>query len=136
MSAPDELLDTNVLVYAFSTDPRAARAEELLAKGCTVGVQGLNEFANVARRKLGMNWEEIGAAISIIRTLCPRILPLDAETHAEALVQAQRNNLSFYDALVVAAALRANCTTLWSEDMQHGRVIDGQLRIANPFMGE
>ncbi|MEJ6783515.1 PIN domain-containing protein [Aminobacter sp. Piv2-1] len=136
MSAPDELLDTNILVYAFSTDPRGKTAEELLAKGCSVGVQGLNEFANVARRKLGMNWEEIGAAISIIRTLCPRILPLDAETHAEALVQAQRNNLSFYDALVVAAALRANCTTLWSEDMQHGRVIDGRLRIANPFMVE
>ncbi|WP_406872810.1 PIN domain-containing protein [Aminobacter sp. P9b] len=135
MAAADELLDTNVLVYAFTIDPRSVTAEKLLAKGCTVSVQGLNEFANVARRKLGMNWREIGDALAIIRTLCPRILPLDVETHAEAVTQAERLGLSFYDALVVAAALRANCTTLWSEDMQHGRVIDGRLRILNPFAG-
>ncbi|KQU72922.1 hypothetical protein ASC75_04445 [Aminobacter sp. DSM 101952] len=44
MAAPDELLDTNILVYAFTTDPRCATAEKLLAKGCLVSVQGLNEF--------------------------------------------------------------------------------------------
>ncbi|GAA4122027.1 PIN domain-containing protein [Aminobacter aganoensis] len=136
MAAPDGLLDTNILVYAFTTDPRCATAEKLLAKGCLVSVQGLNEFANVAHRKLGMSWSEIGDALTIIRTLCPRILPLDVETHAEAVAQAGRHGLSFYDALVIAAALRANCATLWSEDMQHGRIIDGRLRILNPFAVE
>jgi predicted nucleic acid-binding protein len=52
ISAPGEFLDSNVLVYAFTTDPRAARAQGLLARGCTISVQGLNEFTNVARRKL------------------------------------------------------------------------------------
>lgn len=133
MAAVDELLDTNILVYAFTSDPRSQQAEQLLAKGCSISVQGLNEFANVAHRKLGMSWAEVGEATTIIRTLSKRVLPLDAETHAEALTQAERNGLSFYDALVVATALRANCTMLWSEDMQHGRVIEDRLQIVNPF---
>ncbi|WP_269931391.1 PIN domain-containing protein [Aminobacter sp. HY435] len=133
MAAADELLDTNILVYAFTTDPRSKTAEQLLARGCSVSVQGLNEFANVAHRKLGMSWAEIGDAIAIIRTLCPRVLPLNAEIHTEALRLAEHDGLSFYDALVVATALCANCTVLWSEDMQHGRVIEGRLRIVNPF---
>ncbi len=136
MTAADELLDTNVLVYAFTTDPRGKTAEQLLSRGCSVGAQGLNEFASVAHRKLGMSWSEIGEAIAIIRTLCPRVLPLDVDTNAEAIALAERHGLSFYDALVVATALRAGCTTLWSEDMQHGHIIDGRLRILNPFAAE
>ncbi len=67
-----EFLDTNVLVYAFSTDPRTKAAEQLLAKGCLVSLQGLNEFTNVARRKLGMEWNEIRDALGSIRVLCPQ----------------------------------------------------------------
>ena len=74
-SSPEEFLDTNILVYAFSTDPRGGIAEDLLAKGCAVGLQGLNEFTNVARRKLGMDWAEIRAWLEIIRALCPTVLP-------------------------------------------------------------
>ena len=60
MSAlPGELLDTNVLVYAFTSDRRAGAAQALLERGCLVSVQGLNEFANVARRRLGMSWREL-----------------------------------------------------------------------------
>lgn len=136
MAAADELLDTNILVYAFTNDARSMTAEKLLAKGCTVSVQGLNEFANVARRKLGMSWSEISEALTLVRTLCPRVLPLDVDTNADAISLAERHGLSFYDALVVATALRASCTTLWSEDMQHGRLVEGRLRILNPFAAE
>jgi len=58
-----DFLDSNVLVYAFTSDPRAVAAQGLLERGCATSVQGLNEFANVARRKLGMNWEEIREAL-------------------------------------------------------------------------
>ena len=51
ISTPREFLDSNVLVYAFTTDPRAARAQGLLARGCTISVQGLNEFTNVGVRR-------------------------------------------------------------------------------------
>jgi predicted nucleic acid-binding protein len=130
---PGEFLDSNVLVYAFTDDPRAAAAQALLDRGCTISVQGLNEFANVARRKLGHSWDEIRAALAVIRDLCPAILPVDLDTHEAALRLAERYGFVMFDALMVAAALKAGSTTLWSEDMQDGMLIDGTLRIANPF---
>jgi predicted nucleic acid-binding protein len=132
-STPGEFLDSNVLLYAFTTDPRAERAQRLLARGCIISVQGLNEFTNVARRKLGMTWAEVREALTAIRTLCRAILPLDIDMHTEALRVAERYGCAIFDALVVAAALRADCRILWSEDMQDGLVVDARLRIANPF---
>ena len=130
---PGEFLDSNVLVYAFTTDPRAARAQELLERGCIVGVQELNEFTNVARRRIGLTWGEVREALAAVRTLCRTILPVDIDTHADALRIAERYGYAIFDALIVASALCANCGVLWSEDMQDGIVIDGRLRIANPF---
>ena len=49
---------------------------------------------------------------------------------------AERYGFAIFDALIVASALQARSETLWSEDMQHGMVIDGRLRIANPFRTE
>jgi predicted nucleic acid-binding protein len=49
------------------------------------------------------------------------------------LTLAERHGFAFYDALLVAAALRAGCTRLYSEDLQHGQVVDRQLRILDPF---
>ena len=130
---PGEFLDSNVLVYAFTTDQRALRAQELLDRGCAVGVQGLNEFTNVARRKLDMTWDEVRAALTAIRALCRMVLPIDINTHTDALRIAERYGYGIFDALMVASALRGNCGVLWSEDMQDGIVIDGRLTIANPF---
>jgi predicted nucleic acid-binding protein len=127
-------LDTNILIYVFSTDQRAARAEELLSQQCATGVQNLNEFANVARRKLGMSWEELRAALTAIRRLCPSIVPLDLEIHSTGLELAERYRLSIFDGLIVAAAVKAGCATLWSKDMQHGLVIEKRLTISNPFL--
>ena len=126
-------LDSNVLVYAFTTDRRAAVAQALLQTRPTISVQGLNEFANIARRKLGMDWQEVREAISALRMLCPTILALELATHDEALRIAERYGYSMFDALVIASALQAGSDTLWSEDMQDGMVIDDRLRISNPF---
>jgi predicted nucleic acid-binding protein len=130
---PSDFLDTNILVYAFTVDPRAARAQALLERGCVIGVQGLNEFANVAKRKLLMSWAEIREALSAIRTFCGTIVPMDVETNNDAVRIADRYGCAFFDALMIASALRANCGILWSEDMRDGLIIDQRLRIANPF---
>ena len=132
-ATPGEFLDSNVLVYGFTSDPRAHEAQELLARGCTASVQGLNEFVNVARRKLGMTWVEVRDALAAIRTLCPTILPIDIDTHTDALQIAERYRLSIFDALMVTAALRVDCRILWSEDMHDGLIVEGRLRVANPF---
>jgi predicted nucleic acid-binding protein len=128
-----DFLDSNVLVYAFTADPRAGPAQALLDRGCTISVQGLNEFANVARRKLGKSWQELRDDLAAIRTVCVAVVPIDVDTHEAALRLAERHGFAFYDALIVAAAIQARSTTLWSEDMHPGMLIDGTLRIANPF---
>jgi predicted nucleic acid-binding protein len=130
---PGGFLDTNVLVYAFTSDPRGSTARALLERDFVISVQGLNEFANVARRKLAMSWAEVGEALSAIRTLCRTIRPLDLETHLDALGIAERYGYSIFDALIIAAALRARCRLLFSEDLQDGMVIDCRLRIVDPF---
>jgi predicted nucleic acid-binding protein len=126
--------DTNILVYVIGQhDERTAPAEALLAGGGIVSVQVLNELAAVAHRKLRMSWEEITEALAAIRMLCPAPVPLTVETHDSALRIASRYRFHTYDALVVAAALEAECTTMYSEDLQSDQVIDGTLTIRNPF---
>lgn len=126
--------DSNVLVYTLAADdPRAAVAATLLAQGGTVSVQVLNEFANVAYRKMKLSWAEVSAALASLRILCAPPLPLTVATHEAALAIATRYQFSFYDALIVASALEADCTMLFSEDMQDGQVIGGRLTIQDPF---
>ncbi|MDB5654248.1 MAG: hypothetical protein JWQ94_1861 [Tardiphaga sp.] len=60
-------------------------------------------------------------------------MPLTVDIHQSGLRLAERYGFSIYDSFIVAAALAADCDTLWSEDMQHGMLIDARLRIANPF---
>ena len=131
---PDSrFFDTNIVIYAFAAgDPRSARAEALVAGGGVIGVQVLNEFTNVTRRKLRWQWEQIEAALAVIEELLGPARPLTAAVHAGAVVLARDHELSFYDALIVAAALDAGCEVLFSEDLQHGQKF-GALRVENPF---
>ncbi len=126
--------DTNVLIYAVAKDdPRSARAEELLDAGGMLSVQILNEFVSVARRKILMSWSEVTEALDAFQVLCPSPLPITIETHQTAVEIARKQGCNIYDALVVAAALAAGCTMLYSEDFQDGQTIDGRLTIRNPF---
>jgi predicted nucleic acid-binding protein len=127
-------LDTNVLVYATSNDPRCERAQALIAAGGTISVQVLNELVNVLRKKLKRDWGAIEKAVSDFRNVLDPVLPLTPETHDAAIALAREHSLSFYDALIVASALEANCEVLFTEDMQHGRTI-GTLTVRNPFIG-
>ena len=124
--------DSNILIYAFSTDRRRRRAIEVLAGGGAISAQVLNEFTNVLRNKQKQDWPVIELAVATIRRQFPKITPLSAETHAAAIAIARDHGFSFYDALIVAAALKAGCDMLFSEDMQDGRVVGG-LTIRNPF---
>jgi predicted nucleic acid-binding protein len=130
---PGSFFDTNVVLYLASGDrAKADRAESLIATGGIVSVQVLNEVANVARRKMRLPWDETLAFLSTVRALLP-VEKLTIETHETGLVLAERYGFSIYDSMIAAAALLADCDTLWSEDMQDGMLIDARLRIANPF---
>ena len=115
MKGDKAFFDTNVLIYAFAKDdPRTEAAETLLDKGGAVGVQVLNEFVAVAVGKLVMPWDEVLEALSAIRVLCPSPVPLTMETHDAALGIVGRYGYHIYDSLVIAAALEASCSTLYS----------------------
>ena len=126
-------LDTNVLIYAFSEDARRDRARELLREGGAISVQSLNEFANVARRKLGIDWTEVRDSLTVIASRCGPALPLTPELSREGLRLAERYCLSVYDGMSVAAALALECDAVLSEDMHAGLEIDGKLTVVNPF---
>jgi predicted nucleic acid-binding protein len=134
MSA-DVFLDTNILIYGVvHRHVRTRRAESLLCQGCTISVQVLNEFTNVARRKLTRTWPEINQAVGALRVLFPDPKAILPATHAAALVIVQREGFAFYDPLIIASAIEAGCATLLSEDMQSGRVVADGLTIRNPFL--
>ena len=123
-----------MLIYAVAeNDPRSTQAEELLSSGGVLSVQILNEFVSVARRKILMPWSEVTEALDAFRVLCPAPLPITIEMHEAALKIAEKHGYHIYDALVVAAALEAGCSTLYSEDLHDGQTIDGQFTIRNPF---
>jgi predicted nucleic acid-binding protein len=130
--------DTTILIYSISSgEPRAGVAEKLLAEGGWISVQVLNEFVAVARRKLNMSWGETREALLAIRALCEPPTTLSVETHEAALEIAARYGYSIYDALILTAAMEADCDTLYTEDMQNDQVIDlprGSLTIRNPFL--
>jgi predicted nucleic acid-binding protein len=129
-----DFLDINVLIYAVAkNDPRAVKAEALLASGGIVGVQSLNEFVSVARRKLGMRWKEVKEFLDLICILCPDPVPISLDTHKAALAIAEKYGYSIFDALIASVALESGCKTLYSEDLQDGQIINRQLTIRNPF---
>jgi predicted nucleic acid-binding protein len=126
-------LDTNIIIYAFSSnDPRRDKAEALLHAGGIISVQVLNEFVNVSRRKIHRDWDEIQDALTILRALLDPPQPLTIDTHEVAIGVAREYGFGFYDALIVAAALRAGCPMLYSEDLHAGQVIE-RLTIHNLF---
>ena len=103
-------------------------------RDATISVQVLNEFANVARRKWKYSWSEVSGAVALVRTYVAHVRPVDEATHDLGRALAERYKLNIYDGFIVAAAYLAECDTLYSEDMQHGMVIDGALTITNPFL--
>jgi predicted nucleic acid-binding protein len=125
--------DTNILVYAFSSqEAHSAIALGLLMSGGTVGVQTLNEFVNVLMGKVKESWRDTLAWLEIIDRLCPLPIPLTLSVHQQGLRIAQRTGYRIHDSMLLAAALEAECTIFYSEDMHDGQIIDG-LTIRNPF---
>lgn len=80
-----------------------------------------------------MPGEDVIEALDAIRVLFPYPGAITIETHEAALEIAQKYGLGIYDSLIVAAALEAHCSALYSEDLEDGQIINGKLTIRNPF---
>lgn len=129
---PTPFFNSNVLLYlAASTTQKAQTAEERVKLGGVISVQVLNECISVLRGKLRTSWHDIDMFLTGVRANC-QVVPLTEATHDLARAYAERFGFRIYDASILAAANLAGCDTLWSEDMQHGQVVDG-VTIRNPF---
>lgn len=125
-------LDTNLLVYAQSDDPKGEIARQAILAGGTISVQVINEFTAVLRRKFRLEWDEIADAVADVRAALDPVRPVGIDTWAAAVALARQHRLGFHDSLILASALDAGCDTLLTEDLQAGRRIEG-LTIVNPF---
>ena len=129
----ETFIDTNVLIYLMSSDEiKATRAEQIMEAGDVISIQVLNEFTSVARRKLLMSWDEIREFTWIVRAICT-VENLSDSIYDLGCQLAERYSIGVYDAMIVASALNGGCTTLFSEDMQDGLIIEKKLTISNPF---
>ena len=132
-----EFIDTNVLVYADDRrDPRKRdRARELIRalmhdRRGVLSLQVLQEFFAAATRKLGLSsWDAKRRVIVYSRFDTVTLAPVDL---LAAIDLHRLHRISIWDSLIVRAALNANCTTLHTEDLSSGQVIES-LAISNPF---
>jgi len=127
-----DFIDSNVILYLLDGGWKADRAEAVLAAGGTISVQVLNEVLVNCVRKAGMELAEAGEFLAGIRRLC-RVVDLTLDVHDVGRAVAARYGLSIYDAMIVGAALVAGCDRVLSEDMQDGLIVEGGLRVVNPF---
>lgn len=132
------LLDTNLLVYADSADePDKQRlAIDLIkqhraAATAVLSTQVLQEFVNVALRKLRLPHALIRQRLDFYGGF--EVVPATVDLMAGALDLHVLHSLSFYDALILRAAIVSGCQQLLTEDMQHGATFGG-VRIVNPFL--
>ena len=131
--------DSNVIVYAISTsDPvKSKRARALLGSAVenrrgVVSAQVLGETFVTLTRKIPKPLPREAAFADIKALSCLRIVPLTGDLVFRAVELQGEHQLSYWDALIVAAAEDAGCTVLWSEDLSDGRVY-GSVMVRNPF---
>jgi len=135
-------LDTNIFVYAFLASEPRKRAKAIdLIEAClgsgrgSVSYQVVQEFVNVARKKFAtaLNASDCKAFIDAAMQPLNRVASSTSLIHT-ALDLQDELRYSFYDCLMVAAALQSGADILYTEDLQHWQLVRGTLRIVNPFL--
>jgi len=130
-------LDTNILIYAYSEDePKkqfiVLQLIDSFEDNVIISKQVINELSNILLKKFKLGSDQVENVLLEIDNVLP-IADFDLTTQIKALKLKDRYQFQYYDALIVATALENNCTVVYSEDMQHEMLIDGNLKIINPF---
>ena len=128
-------LDTNIFVYTQSsveTKKRNISMEIIESYDCHTSTQVLNEISNVLTKKLNMPIHEVKQIISAINANCT-ISVVNYNTVQKALDLKERYAYSYYDSLILAAAIESDCQKIFSEDMSNKQIIENTLEILNPF---
>jgi len=134
-------LDTNIFVYSFdaSAPAKARRAGQLIRQAVATGKgiishQVAQEFFNMALRRFAQPMSVAEAEQYLVTVFLPLMAVHSSQAlYAEELRFSERYHLSWYDALIVAAAIEGQSRLLYSQDLQHGQRF-GDLQVQNPFL--
>ena len=134
-------IDTNIFVYCFDDrqPDKKVRAQALISDALHTGNgiiswQVIQEFLNVSTRKFLVPLKPVDAKVYLQKVLHPlcHVFP-DLDLYGAALDILAKTGYSFYDSLIIAAALRGRCAMLYSEDLHSGHNVD-RLKVVNPFI--
>lgn len=128
-------LDTNIIVYAHTNINREKQktSQNIIAeKDTVISTQVLQETANTLVKKFRQSWQDVMKVLD--EASSNNELHLNRKHTLKTACQiAEKYQFSFYDSLIIASALECGCYTLYSEDLQHGQIIEDKLKIINPF---
>jgi predicted nucleic acid-binding protein len=130
-------LDTNILVYAYSgteLDKQLISRNILSANHTAVSTQVLQELVNTLVRKFKVDYPTAAKTVRECIQNSSTVHQNDRNTILRACQIGERYRFSFYDSLIITAALESRCAILYSEDLQHHQKIDNMLMIVNPFI--
>jgi predicted nucleic acid-binding protein len=127
-------LDSNIILYLMGEDvSRIEKVETLMQQQPIISTQVVNEVVNVCLRKFSLPVEKTFALANGLLDNC-EVVPVDTAIVRSAMNIFLTHKISHWDSLIVAAALQAECKTLYTEDGQHNQIIEKQLRLLNPFV--
>lgn len=142
MPNPLSFCDSNIGLYQFLIDPDSDRSEEIKKhniainltnqKNILISTQVINEVCAVLCKKAKLSEIKIKQIIEEFYQGCI-VMDIDRNIIVIASDLRTQYNFSFWDSLIVASALSGGADTLYSEDMQDGLIVSGQLNIINPF---
>lgn len=128
-------LDSNILIYAFARndDFRKDIAKDIIAKCNIISIQALNETSYILLKKYNFPKEQLEQVILFLKEQFI-ISNLTAYILDQTIVLTKKYNFSFWDSMMIAAALENRCSVIYSEDLSHNQLIENRLRIENPFI--
>jgi predicted nucleic acid-binding protein len=127
-------LDNNILIYAYSRsdlEKRQKSRRALLFYDSVISTQVISEFCNVCIKKLHYPVSEIRVALADILAACS-LFHVDDETIQHALTIQERYGFSYFDSQILAAAIEAHCSSVFTEDLQDGQIVES-VTIRNLF---
>ena len=128
-------LDSNILIYAFADqdDFHKSIAKEIISKCNIISLQAVNETAYVLLRKFKFPIEQIEQVVQFLKEQFI-VSNLTLSTLDQTITLSKKYNFSFWDGMMIAAALENHCTIIYTEDLTHNQLIENRLKIINPFI--
>jgi predicted nucleic acid-binding protein len=128
-------LDSNILIYAFAdnNDFRKSISKDIVAKCDIISIQAVNETSYILLKKFKLPKEQLEQVIKFIKDQFI-ISNLTTNILDQTIMLCKKYNFSFWDSMMIAAALDNHCSIIYTEDLSHDQFIENRLRIVNPFI--